>query len=70
MSEQEKIRHAVVLGMKAGIWAYASWKDGEQLVGVTGKKMTDVFRIIDEREEGFWNDLIWIQVKRVLDEDV
>lgn len=70
MTEQERLRQAVTLGMKAGIWAYATWKDGDQIVGVTGRKMSDIFRIIDEREDAFWNDLVDIQVRRVLDENV
>ena len=35
-------------GVKAGIQAYAHWKDGIQYVGTTGKTLKDALEEVDE----------------------
>jgi exonuclease VII small subunit len=34
-------------GFKLGVYAFAHWKDGEQLVGTTGRKLKDVLKEVD-----------------------
>jgi len=37
----------VMEGFKLGVYAFAHWKDGEQLVGTTGRKLKDVLKEVD-----------------------
>ena len=45
---EDKEKEAWRLGIKAGIWLFATWKDGKQTVGIMKDDIHDIYRLVDE----------------------
>jgi hypothetical protein len=64
----EKLSRDFIDGVKAGLYMFAWWKDGQQFVGSGNYTLDDAFRAIDSGE---WDEdlkIAWLRSREEEDE--